>query len=343
VSERKIWKEGKIKQLFLKMENHGIDKLSEAVKQMNLNSGLQNDQNILTFEEVQARLADIEKRASEVHQRVIDDHNALLEFQNKNMRTSAGKKQSEYVQNSVVVQSVEMGASAVATGSSVRDFDKGIEQPLLAESNLEVGDHHDIVTDVLPKPEVGSAGNPERNVCDNDTVTSGDDMFLEKIVSPCSLDNVSAEDDEGEEWVIFYSCEEEYNQVLEDTGSACNCLEESMLSEDIDVCSRARNFEARVRPTDLSLSCTQVEMSSTVAVHESLGLECVDCREIIFDPGGGNAPARKSVETLLRESSCLGGNFLGVYAFGIDRREFNPVRKIFDPGGRELFSTWCYV
>ena len=93
----------------------------------------------------------------------------------------------------------------------------------------------------------------------------------------------------------------------------------------------------------MSLSCTEVEMSSTVAVHESLGLECVDCREIVFDPGGGNAPARKSVHTVLRESSCLGGDFLGVYAFGIDQREFNPVRKIFDPGGRDLFSTWCYV
>ena len=127
------------------MENCEIDELSEAVKRMNLNNWLQNDQNILTFEEAQARLADIEKRASEVHQRVIDDHDALLEFLNKNMRTSAGKKQSEYVQNSVVVQSVVMGASAVATGSSVRDFDKGIKQPLLAESNLEMGDHHIIV------------------------------------------------------------------------------------------------------------------------------------------------------------------------------------------------------
>ena len=62
MSERKLWKEGKIKQLFLKMENHGIDKLSEAVKQMNLNSGLQYDQNILSLEEVQEKLADIEKR-----------------------------------------------------------------------------------------------------------------------------------------------------------------------------------------------------------------------------------------------------------------------------------------
>ena len=95
-----------------KMENHGIDELSEAVKRMNLNSGLQNDQNILTFEEAQARLADIEKRASEVHQRVVDDHLMLLEFLNKNMRTRAGTKQSENVQKSVVVQSVEMGASA---------------------------------------------------------------------------------------------------------------------------------------------------------------------------------------------------------------------------------------
>ena len=45
------------------MENCEIDELSEAVKRMNLNNGLQNDQNILTFEEAQARLADIEKRA----------------------------------------------------------------------------------------------------------------------------------------------------------------------------------------------------------------------------------------------------------------------------------------
>ena len=45
------------------MENYEIDELSEAVKRMNLNNGLQNDQNILTFEEAQARLADIEKRA----------------------------------------------------------------------------------------------------------------------------------------------------------------------------------------------------------------------------------------------------------------------------------------
>jgi len=116
-----------------------------------------------------------------------------------------------------------------------------------------------------------------------------------------------------------------------------------MLSAVVDVCSRARSLEAGVTPTDICLPFNWLERSSTVAVHESLGLDCVDCREIIFDPGGGNAPARKSVETLLRESSCLGGNILGVYAFGIDQREFNPVRKIFDPGGRELFSTWCYV
>ena len=199
MSARKNLGRRKILTTILKMENCEIDVLSEAVKGMNLNNGLQNDQNILTFEEAQARLADIEKRASEVHQRVIDDHNALLEFLNKNMRTRAGTKQSENVQNRVVVQSIEMSARAVVTGSSVRDFDKGMEQPLLAESNLEMGDHHIIVNDVLPKPEVGSAGNPERNVCDNDTVTSGDDMSLEEVVSPCSIDNDSAKDDEGEQ------------------------------------------------------------------------------------------------------------------------------------------------
>ena len=85
------------------MENCEIDELSEAVKRMNLNNGLQNDQNILTLEEVQAKLADIEKRTSEVHQRVVDDHLKLLEFLNKNMKTCAGKKQSENVQKSVVV------------------------------------------------------------------------------------------------------------------------------------------------------------------------------------------------------------------------------------------------
>ena len=55
------------------------------------------------------------------------------------MRTRAGTKQSENVQNRVVVQSVAMSASAVATGNSVRDFDKGIEQPLLAEAILKWG------------------------------------------------------------------------------------------------------------------------------------------------------------------------------------------------------------
>ena len=338
MSERKIWKEGKIKQLFLKMENHGIDKLSEAVKQMNLNSGLQNDQNILTFEEVQARLADIEKRASEVHQRVIDDHNALLEFLNKNMRTSAGKKQSEYVQNSVVVQSVVMGASAVATGSSVRDFDKGMEQPLIPRNNLEVEDHDIIVNDVLPKPEVESTGNPEGGVCENDSVTLADDVSLEEIVLPFSLDDVSGEDDEGEQWIIFYSCEEQYKHVPEDMGSACVCLEESKLSADLNVCSRARSFETGVTPTDLSLPFTRLERSSTLAVYESLGFKCADRREVVFDPGGGNAPRRKTVESVLRESSYLSGDFLRGDGFGIEQREFDPVRKIFDPGGRELFS-----
>jgi len=321
------------------VENCEIDELSEAVKRMNLNNGLQNDQNILTLEEVQAKLADIEKRTSEVHQRVIDDHLKLLEFLNKNMRTRAGTKQSENVQNRVVVQSVAMSASAVAAGSSVKDSDKGIEQPFLAESNLEVEDTDIILNDVLPKPEVGSAGNPERDVFENDSVTLDNDVSLEEIVFPCSLDDVSGDDDEGEEWVIFYSSEEEYNQVLEDMGSACNCLEESMLSEDIDVCSRARKFEAGVTPTESSLSFTQVERSSTVAVHESLGFECADRREIVFDPGGGNAPAREIVEGVLRESSSLGGGFLRGDDFGIGQGKFHPVRKVFDPGGRELFST----
>ena len=55
------------------------------------------------MEEVQARVADIEERASEVHSRVVDDHLKLLEFLDKNMKTCAGKKQSENVQKSVVV------------------------------------------------------------------------------------------------------------------------------------------------------------------------------------------------------------------------------------------------
>ena len=137
---------------------------------------------------------------------------------------------------------------------------------------------------------------------------------------------------------LLFLCEEEYNQVLEDMGSACNCLEESMLSEDIDVCSRARKFEAGVTPTESSLSFTQVERSSTVAVHESLGFECADRREIVFDPGGGNAPRRETVESVLRETSCLGGGFLGGDDFWIEQGGFDPVRMIFDPGGRELFS-----
>ena len=314
------------------MENCKIDELLDAAKRMNLNNGLQNDQNILTFEEAQANLADIEKRASEVHQRAIDDHNALLQFLNKNMRTRAGTKQSENVQKSVVVQSVEMGASAVATGSSVRDFDKGIEQPLLAESNLEVEDHDIIVNDVLLKPEVESTGYPEGDVCETDIDTSGDDVFLEEIVLPCRIYDVSGEDDEGEEWVIFYSCEEEYNQVLEDMGSACICPEGSKLTADVNVCSRAKSFVAGVTPT-------QVKRSLTVAVHESLGFECADRREIVFDPGGGNAPRRETVESVLRETSCLGGGFLGGDDFGIEQGGFGPERKIFDPGGRELLST----
>jgi len=314
------------------MENYEIDELSEAVKRLNLNNGLQNDQNILTLEEVQAKLAVIEKRASEVHQRVVDDHLKLLELLNQNMKTSAGTKQSENVQNRVVVQRVEMGASAVATGSSVRDFDKGMEQPLIPRSNLEVGDHDIIVNDVLLKPEVESTGYPEGDVCETDIDTSGDDVFLEEIVLPCRIYDVSGEDDEGEEWVIFYSCEEEYNQVLEDMGSACICPEGSKLTADVNVCSRARSFVAGVTPT-------QVKRSLTVAVHESLGFECADGREIVFDPGGGNAPRRETVESVLRETSCLGGGFLGGDDFGIEQGGFGPERKIFDPGGRELLST----
>ena len=61
----------------------------EAVKRLNLNSGLQYDENILSLEEVQTKLADIEKRASEVHQRVIDDHHMLLELLNQNIKTRA--------------------------------------------------------------------------------------------------------------------------------------------------------------------------------------------------------------------------------------------------------------
>ena len=169
-------------------------------------------------------------------------------------------------------------------------------------------------------------------------------MILEEVVSPCSLGNVSGEDDEGEQWIIFYTSEEDYKQVLEDTGRACNCLEETKLSEEVEVCSRARNLEARVTPAESSLSFTQVER--ILAVYESLGFKCADRREIVFDPGGRNArnaPRRKTVESVLRESSYLSGDFLRGDGFGIEQREFDPVRKIFDPGGRELFSTWCYV
>ena len=314
------------------MENRKIDELLDAAKRMNLNSGLQYDQNILSFEEVQARLADIEKRASEVHQRVIDDHHKLLEFLNTNMKSCAGMRQSENVQKSVVVQSVEMSFSAVVTASCVKDSGKLVDKLLLPRSNLEVGDHDIIVNDVLLKPEVESTGYPEGDVCETDIDTSGDDVFLEEIVLPCRIYDVSGEDDEGEEWVIFYSCEEEYNQVVEDMGSACVCLEESKLSADVNVCSRARNFLAGVTPT-------QVKRSLTVAVHESLGFECADGREIVFDPGGGNAPRRETVESVLRETSCLGGGFLGGDDFGIEQGGFGPERKIFDPGGRELLST----
>ena len=111
-----------------------------------------------------------------------------------------------------------------------------------------------------------------------------------------------------------------------------------MLSAVVNVCSRARSFEAGVTPTDLSLPFTRLERSSTVAVYESLGFKCADRHEIVFDPGGGNAPRRKTVESVLRESSYLSGDFLRGDDFGIEQREFDPVRKIFDPGGRELFS-----
>ena len=66
-----------------------------------------------------------------------------------------------------------------------------------------------------------------------------------------------------------------------------------------------RNFQAAVSSTDLGLPFTQVERSSTVAIHESLGFECDECREIVFDPGGGNAPGRESVTSLVRESSHI--------------------------------------
>ena len=75
-----------------------------------------------------------------------------------------------------------------------------------------------------------------------------------------------------------------------------------MLSEDIDVCSRARKFQAGVSSTYLGLPFTQVVRSSTVAVRESLGFECDNRREIVLDPGGGNAPRRETVESVLRES-----------------------------------------
>ena len=112
-----------------------------------------------------------------------------------------------------------------------------------------------------------------------------------------------------------------------------------MLSAVVDVCSRARSLEAGVTPTDICLPFNWLERSSTVAVHQSLGFECADCRKIVFDPGGGNAPAREIVEGVLRESSSLGGGFLRGDDFGIGQGKFHPVRKVFDPGGRELFHT----
>ena len=196
------------------------------------------------------------------------------------MKTCAGQKQLENVQNRVIVQSVEISASAVVTGSRIKDSGSVIEKLLFAGNDLEVEGHDTILNDVLPKPDVGSAGNLEGDVRENDVVTSGDDVFLK--VSPCSLDDVSGEDDEGKQWIIFYSCEEGYMQVLEDTESACDRLENSKLSDDVDLCSRAKSFEARVTPTDLRLSFPQVKRSSTVAIHESLGLECADRRKIFL-------------------------------------------------------------
>ena len=103
------------------------------------------------------------------------------------------------VKKSVVVQSVEMSFSAVVTASCVKDSGKVVDELLLPRSILEVGDHDIILNDVLSKPEVGSAGNPEGDVCENYIVTSGDVVLLEKIVSPCSLDDVSGEDDKSEQ------------------------------------------------------------------------------------------------------------------------------------------------
>ena len=83
-----------------------------------------------------------------------------------------------------------------------------------------------------------------------------------------------------------------------------------------------------------------------MAVHESLDFECADQREIVFDPGGRNAPGRETVESALRETLCLGGVFLGGDDFEIEQGGFNPVRKIFDPGGRNSFLmevTYSYV
>ena len=74
-----------------------------------------------------------------------------------------------------------------------------------------------------------------------------------------------------------------------------------------------------------------------MAVHESLGSEYADRREIVFDPGGGNASAREIVARVLRQNSCLAGDFLGGDDFGIEQGGFNPTCKVFDPGGRELF------
>ena len=44
------------------------------------------------------------------------------------MKTCAGKKQSENVQKSVVVQSVEMRFSAVVTASCVQDSGKVVDE-----------------------------------------------------------------------------------------------------------------------------------------------------------------------------------------------------------------------
>jgi len=119
-----------------------------------------------------------------------------------------------------------------------------------------------------------------------------------------------------------------------------------MLSAVVDVCSRARSLEAGVTPTDICLPFNWLERSSTVAVHESLGLECVDCREIIFDPGGVNAPARKSVQTALRSVHVWEETFLEFMALGLSREDSILCARFSTRAGRNSFLievTYNYV